>query len=206
MKRRAFIMLPSVLLASCGGGGDDAPPARWLGWYASSLGTGYYATEDLGTMRIARPPARVLAELTGASIADYSVPGGSVQLALDGGPTMPFGPFEQHIETAAIDTAIFWYGGPEAVFGLPVEPFRAGLGRLVDAALLAGKAVVLVTNPRHEGFLTALDAINAAIRDVASSRRVPLVDLWPLPYTRVDGLHPDQAYIDAAMPLVAAPL
>jgi hypothetical protein len=196
MMRRAMVIGGSAMvLAACGGGGDApaAGPAP-IAFYANSVGTSYLIVRREGDPeRLAVPFARRLQDLSGRAVLDYSANGATASGLLAGAARMSSGPFAQHVAKAPAGVVVLLLGGVEAVWGADPDEFAAALGELCDAALRAGKQVVLVDCYRHPAFAAAVDAINARIDAVAAARNLPVARTRDLAVTTADGLHPDSA-------------
>ncbi len=94
--------------------------------------------------------------------------------------------------------AIIMYGTND-VDRVPTATYAANLARIVDLTLAHGTVPVLSTIPdRNDSELAEARAmeLNAVVRGLAASRRLPLIDYWaaahPLPSRGIsdDGVHP----------------
>lgn len=196
--RRAALATP-LALAACGGG-DDARP-RLIALIGNSLASGYLQHQPGERERLDTPPARLLADLTGAAVIDYSSPGATARGLLEGAATLSLGPFERAIRNVPADTAVFWLGGVEAVTGL--AGFQAALDRLVRASQRAGMRCVLVCTYLHPDYLGQVALVNASVRAVGQATGAAVVEVADLPAVRVDAMHLDDASSAATMRRVA---
>lgn len=204
MDRRG-LLAAAALVTACGGGGDAPTRPGVLAMYGNSLGTGYLqAHNPSGQERLPIPPARLLSELTGRAVLDYSANGATARALLEGAATMSIGPYAQHVKQLPADVVVFWLGGVEAVFGGAVDAFQRDLQQLCDLTLQAGKFAVLVETYHLPHFAPALADINAAIHAVARAINLPLARVRDLPVTLADGIHPDAAFSAAHVARIAA--
>lgn len=189
MKRR--VLLTTAMLTACGGGGD-APESRpgVLALYGNSLGTGYLQAKNPGDPeRLPNPPARLLSELIGRPVLDYSANGATARGLIEGADTMSVRPFAKHVQQLPADVLVFWLGGVEAVLDMDPTGFQADLERLCTLTLQAGKFAVLVETYHHAAFAMPLANMNAAIHAVARAMNLPLAKVRDLPVILADDIH-----------------
>ncbi|HYE41397.1 MAG TPA: SGNH/GDSL hydrolase family protein [Ramlibacter sp.] len=197
---RALALSLVLLVASCGG---SAPAPSIVAIYGDSLQSGHIA---VWPWRLPVPPARRLQQLLGDdyTVIDYAQPGARARDAITGAPTMPLGPFAEHVASIEADTIVLRYGGADAVLDTDLADFERDMASMVDHARASDRRVMLVGLvfvPEHEPRLAAFDA---AIRRVAAAAGVPFVDTRSAPAGGlVDGIHPDQEYADRTQQLIA---
>lgn len=217
----ALSALLGLLLAACGGGGavqgERVPPVGpvTVEFFGDSLTWGAVDMGSNITSRLPVPPVRRAQELLGPDwyCVDMSLPGAIAAEVLAGTAFLPAGPFAAHVRASPASVVVLRLGGADAIRGTPVADFERDLTELVRLAQAAGQRVLLVGVIRlhlwrdlTDAHLAAVDAMDAAVRRVATATGAGFADVRSVPVTFPDDLadtvHPGQAWSDRMVAVI----
>jgi hypothetical protein len=198
MVARRLIALLLALLSACGGGSSSVVTE----YGGSSSVVSVYGDSLTSGAGVTVKPAQRLQQVLGVPVADYSAPSMRAADALNGNPALPFTTFEQNMRETRPTVALILYGGADVIGGTDPAQFEADMRRLVALAQAVGARVVLATVINHPLYNVA--PINAAIRRIAADNGCALAEVSAIPVGAfLDGIHPDQAYADARVAVIA---
>lgn len=186
-RQRRGLLAAAVLgaLAACGGG---AAARDGIALYGDSLTSG---------RALAVTPAQRLRAALGERVDDFSAPG---MRAMDAGELVR----STLVATPAAVAALL-FGGSDVIGGTSPAAFDQDMRALVATARAAGARPVLATIIRHPDYMDGVQALNAVLWRVAGDTGTPIADVFALPQGGFvpDGIHPDQAYSDARISVIA---
>lgn len=204
-----------LCLSACGGGGSDPPAASGLppliSLYGDSLMVGAYGLDST----IKTPPTESLSKLLGGRyrVELRGVSGASALQAVAGDPPRwPWAPFADQVRIDAPKIVVLRFGGADAIYATDPEKERVAILRMAREAKAAGAQVLvmgvipLVASPAYVARAAQMDQIN---RNIAATEDSPFVDVRSLGFDPArdlapgDPVHPNQAYSDRMMELLA---
>lgn len=219
MKHFAIVAL-LCLLASCGGGGSDAPSippscASTALIFGDSITAGAGVCEGYPNCTMGTETSGdMVGRLAGIPITNLAT-GGETSTTAINGPATLYKDFFTYIDNSNAKMIIIRYGAADSAFVRDSQKTYSNITRMVEYAKQKEKIVVLVgvtqlTNQILNYFPSDIIQIatsnNSVVEQVASEQGVRFVDVRSIPYTDsdvYDGIHPYVGYSDKQSHLIA---